>query len=111
MNKLTERRTKQFEAANADFRTAFVYFGLAFVHLAKAMKHIFTGLALSFIFITLFSQKTNALSVGPSTATVASGTNWTTPGNTVASDDAWATYQNTTQDYLKLTSFSGLVLY
>ncbi len=60
MNKLAESRTRRFEAANADFRTASVYFGLAFVHLFRAAKHIITGLALSFIFITAFSQKVNA---------------------------------------------------
>ncbi|MFH1352152.1 MAG: hypothetical protein ABIH68_01100 [bacterium] len=31
MKRLSESRTRHFEEANADFRTAFVYFGLAFV--------------------------------------------------------------------------------
>lgn len=38
-------------------------------------------------------------------ATAASGTNWTTPSNATASDDSYATYNTTTQDFLALTTF------
>jgi len=67
MKRIAESRTRHFEEANADFRTCFVYFGLAFVHLTKAMcfirrggKHLLTGIALSFVLITAFSQKLEA---------------------------------------------------
>lgn len=38
-------------------------------------------------------------------ATATAGTNWTTPGNAIASDDSYATYNNTAQDFLRLTDF------
>ncbi|MBU4123102.1 hypothetical protein KJ959_05420, partial [bacterium] len=57
MNKLTESRTRQFEAANADFRAGLVHFALGFTYLFRAAKHLFAGLALSLVLITLFSQK------------------------------------------------------
>ena len=60
MNKLTESRTRQFEAANADFRAGLVHFALGFTYLFRAAKHLFAGLALSLVLITLFSQKVNA---------------------------------------------------
>ena len=53
MNKLTESRTKQFEAANADFRAGLVHFGLGFTYLFRAVKHLAAGMFISFIFILL----------------------------------------------------------
>lgn len=38
-------------------------------------------------------------------ATAAAGTNWTTPTNAFSSDDSYAIYNNTTQDFLRLTTF------
>ncbi len=39
------------------------------------------------------------------TAGTSSGTNWTTASNTASSDNSYAIYNNTAQDYLKLTNF------
>ncbi|MBA3065412.1 S8 family serine peptidase, partial [bacterium] len=57
MNKLTETRTRQFEAASADFRAAFLYLGLVFVHLFRAVKHLAAGMFISFIFIALMPSE------------------------------------------------------
>ncbi len=60
------------------------------------------------IFGLLFSVTTRQVRadiIGPLTAGTSSGTNWTTPGNTAASDDAYAIYNSTTQDDLILTNF------
>lgn len=60
------------------------------------------GLILLFL---LFCFSASAETQGPFTAATNSGTNWTTPENTAAADDAYAIYNNTSQDYLKLTNF------
>jgi len=49
----------------------------------------------------------NPDTAGPNAAGTASdpSTNWTTPGNTTVSDDAYAIYDDNTQDDLQLTNF------
>ncbi|MBA3065495.1 hypothetical protein FP828_03285 [bacterium] len=57
MNKLTESRTRQFEAASADFRAGLVHFALGFRYLFRSLKHLVTGALITFIFLALMPAK------------------------------------------------------
>ncbi len=65
-----------------------------------------TGLLLlAFTLILGAMSDAHAVTVGPNPPSTASGTNWTTPTNVYTSNNAYATFTGTSQNYLQITGF------